>query len=644
VGTTILIVEDQFIEANDLKLMLEEAGHHVSGVAKSYDEARELLKKEKPDIVLLDIFLNGQLTGIDLGLLLSQNNIPFIYLSANSNESTLEAAKVTRQNGFLVKPFRPRDVLTALDIARYRHQHQTELIHKREQLLTDILGSILDDQSNTQNKLLRVAEAFKPYMPFDFIFVDVNITSGDLNSLISLKRTGYDEYITSAGWQIIKEMGLDYEFYNNFRKRSSNLQYILLENGEQFEESCCKVPFLRIMKNQSGVQSRIVVPLVAADLHMSVRFYSKDPKIYTVDHIELLNPLRKVLSMVIENIGRQIIGGDALDGNGSKSIVPERVHQIKGIVGGSTKLLQALDLATQVANFDTSVLILGETGVGKEGLVQAIHQLSSRSKKPLVKINCGAIPALLMESELFGHEKGSFTGAYDRHIGKFEQAQGGTILLDEIGELPLDMQIKILRVLQEKELERIGGRTTIKIDVRVIAATNRNLYKDVAEGRFRMDLFYRINVFPIVLAPLRERIEDIPLLANYFLQQHALKSGTGVKRLSQSALQQLMNYSWPGNIRELLHLIERNIVLNSSNIISRIDLPSDSFHIQSGDEPNPEPFRSIAEVERDHIIAALKKCNGRVSGKGGAAEVLNIPSTTLTSKMKKLGINWRFIH
>jgi len=208
--------------------------------------------------------------------------------------------------------------------------------------------------------------------------------------------------------------------------------------------------------------------------------------------------------------------------------------------------------------------------------------------------------------------------------------------------MPLDIQIKLLRVLQEKEFERIGGRTTVKVDVRVIAATNSNLHEDVAAGRFRMDLYYRINVFPIVLAPLRERKEDIPFLARHFLEQQAKRERTAPKHLTTKVLCQLMEYSWPGNIRELQHIIERNVVLSRSAVISSIELPREESAV-ARTAIEPESFLSMAEMDKAHILAALRKCNGRVSGRGGAAEVLNMPATTLTSKMKKLGISWKFM-
>ena len=300
-----------------------------------------------------------------------------------------------------------------------------------------------------------------------------------------------------------------------------------------------------------------------------------------------------------------------------------------------------LDLVRQVAPVASTVLISGETGVGKEGIATAIHRLSDRKHKPLVKINCAAIPASLVESELFGHERGAFTDASDRRIGKFEQANGGTVLLDEIGELPLPVQGKLLRVLQEKEVERVGGASPVKIDVRVIAATNRDLHDEVAQGRFRMDLYYRIHVFPIVVPPLRERKEDIPLLAEHFLNGFALALGKPAKALSSHALGQLVHYSWPGNIRELQHVLERHFVSTSAELIEHIELPPDPLPVSP--QSPPEDRMPHLASEKEAIIAALRQCNGKVSGKGGAAGLLGINPNTLSTRMRKLGIRWKYI-
>lgn len=452
----ILIVEDEFIVANDLKITLIKAGYQVCGIAASVVQARQLIEAKKPNWVLLDIILKDDLTGIDLAWELLDSKIPFLYISANTNHTILEAVKETRPYGFLVKPFREKDLLVMLDIARYKYQ-------------------------------------------------------------------------------------------------------IEIENSEKIN---------------------------------------------------------------IENTGN-------------------KVHFIDGIIGKSQKLLDLFHKLAIVAPTDTSVIITGESGTGKEKIAHAIHEQSNRKLKPIVVVNCGALPESLIESELFGHDKGAFTGANTNRIGKFEQANGGTIFLDEIGELPLDSQVKLLRVLQEKEIERIGSATTIKLDVRIIAATNRCLQLEVAEGRFRLDLYYRLNVFPLELPPLRERKEDIEALAIYFLEKYALKSRRNVSKISEKGMKQLLNYNWPGNIRELEHLIERSVLLATENEISAFDIPQlveQQQQQNSFDEPQNNALLSMEDMEREHIMNTLKICNGKVFGPGGAAEVLKIPASTLYSKMKKLKI------
>jgi transcriptional regulator with GAF, ATPase, and Fis domain len=315
----------------------------------------------------------------------------------------------------------------------------------------------------------------------------------------------------------------------------------------------------------------------------------------------------------------------------------------EGIIGKSHLLLNVFDHISQVAPSNTSVLILGESGTGKEKIANCIHNLSGRKGKPFVKVNCAALPATLIESELFGHEKGAFTGALDKRIGKFERADKGTIFLDEIGEMPVELQVKLLRVLQEREIERVGGRDTIKVDVRIIAATNKNLEKEVADGRFRLDLYYRLNVFPITLPALRDRREDIPALAYYFMNHYNHKAGKKISGISDTVLRKMMAYNWPGNIRELEHLIERSVLLAKGTVIEDILLPTVG-KITEATVPEEAALKTIAENEKDYIISVLKKCNGRIWGPGAAAEILNINPSTLRSKMKKLGIKKEYIN
>jgi len=447
----ILIVEDEFIVANDLKIMLIKAGYQVIGIASSVAQARKLIENKKPDWVLLDIMLKGDLTGIDLAWELREIQLPFLYISANTNQTTLEAVKATHPYGFMVKPFRERDLIVMLDIAKYRFDQEK-----------GTLAEILPDNAN---------------------------------------------------------------------------------------------------------------------------------------------------------------------------------YEIEGIIGKSSLLREVIEKIKIVAPSETSVLILGESGTGKERVAHSIHDLSAHKSNAIVIVNCAALPHSLIESELFGHEKGAFTGANSLRIGKFEQADNGTIFLDEIGELPLDSQVKLLRVLQEKEIQRLGGNKTIKINVRIVAATNRSLEKEVAEGRFRLDLYYRLNVFPIQLPPLKERKEDIEALADYFLKKYAASSRKNVNSISAAALEQLMQYDWPGNIRELEHLVERNVLLAKTNEIEKFDLPknnSNPLGQQTG------KMKSMEEMEKEHIMNALQICNGKVSGLGGAAELLKMQPQTLHSKMKKLGIKQEY--
>ncbi len=309
-------------------------------------------------------------------------------------------------------------------------------------------------------------------------------------------------------------------------------------------------------------------------------------------------------------------------------------HNFEELIGSSTSLKKILKNVERVAPTDSTVLITGETGTGKELIARAIHNLSPRKDKPLVKVNCAAIPSGLIESELFGHEKGAFTGALTKKMGRFEVADKGTIFLDEIGELPLDLQPKLLRVLQDGEFERVGGTQTFTVNVRVIAATNRNLEQLSKSGQYRLDLFYRLNVFPVHLPALREREGDIPLLVQYFVRKHASNFGKTIDRIPERMMRALHCYAWPGNIRELEHLIERAVILSEGPELAPIDWLSPVSEKVLG---NGKPL-TLEEIDRQYIRDVLEQTNWRVSGPSGAAAVLGLKPTTLEARMKKLGI------
>ena len=317
-----------------------------------------------------------------------------------------------------------------------------------------------------------------------------------------------------------------------------------------------------------------------------------------------------------------------------------REDQFEGIIGGSQSLREVFAQLKIVAPTDSTVLLLGETGTGKELVAQALHKRSARRDRPFVRVNCAAIPSGLLESELFGHERGAFSGAINRKIGRFELANGGTIFLDEIGDIPAELQPKLLRVLQEQEFERLGSTQTIRVNVRVVAATSRNLPQMVADRQFRGDLYYRLNVFPIRLPALRERMEDIPLLVRYFTARYATRMQKSVDQVSIKAMNELPQYSWPGNVRELQNFIERAVILSPGKVL-RLPLSELNQHNSLADIPGQSPGSrlTLKDAEREHIIQALAETNWIIGGLKGAAARLGLKRTTLISKMQRLGIS-----
>jgi formate hydrogenlyase transcriptional activator len=318
----------------------------------------------------------------------------------------------------------------------------------------------------------------------------------------------------------------------------------------------------------------------------------------------------------------------AFDGNAVLCRGMTAAQSDGGIVYKSEAIRSVLTQVHQVAPTSTTVLLLGETGVGKELFAQAIHNASPRRHRPMIRVSCAALPATLIESELFGHERGAFTGALTRQVGRFEAANGSTLFLDEIGEVPLETQVKLLRVLEERTIERLGGHGSIKVDVRIIAATNRNLEEAVKEHAFREDLFYRLNVFPIAVPPLRERVEDIPALAWTFVAELSTRFGKTIEGISSGSLLQLRRYPWPGNVRELRNLVEREMIRATGPILSPA-VPSASPRGLS---------ERLVDVQIEHIRSVLESCRWRIRGVGGAAERLGLKPTTLETRMEKLGI------
>jgi len=645
----ILIVEDEFIVANDLRIMLEKAGYKVCGIAPSVVKALELIVTKEPDWILLDIFLQGDKTGIDLAGQLTEMGIPFIYISANTNQGILEAAKATLPYGFLVKPFREKDLMVMLDIARYRHEQNLKYNQHAEPSLHKQIEYILAKQEPISERLKQISAVLHPVVPFDFLSISKSnprTTTKDLNIL----RSPDGKFNMLNNESLLKAVNISSRDFKAWNSTALVHNGKSIFNGYDFRKLRMERPWVQALSDHYQLESVLITDIEKEGEQFQFAFFNHFPDLYTKVHTGVMNQFKKSLELVLDHViyGKNIeveIPAPTL-ANIEKPIVkrekPEIPKDFNGIIGNSTLLHAAFKKLELVAPDDTSVLILGESGTGKEKIAQTIHQLSPRKNKPLVTVNCAALPLTLIESELFGHEKGAFTGANEKRIGKFEQADGGSIFLDEIGELPLEAQVKLLRVLQEKEIERLGGNYTRKINVRIITATNRNLEKEVAEGRFRLDLYYRLNVFPIELPALRQRKEDIPALASYFIDNFGKKGSSNVTGISAEALHDLQAYDWPGNIRELEHLIERMMLLTEGETITKIDLPNlPSVTGFTGEDHFK--IKTMEEMEREHILNILTMCKGKIFGAGGAAEILNIPSTTLNSKIKKLGIKFEFV-
>ncbi|MCF2496718.1 sigma 54-interacting transcriptional regulator [Dyadobacter chenhuakuii] len=636
-----LIVEDEFIVANDLGIILQQAGYEVCGVAASAEEADELLQKVNPDLVLLDIRLGGKRSGIDIARKLKTKNVPFVFISANSDQETLEEAKRTDPYGFIVKPFRKKDLLVAIDIALYRHKHVIESRSKQEGLLESQLAELHKSNLESVEKLLKIAKLVQPHIPFDLIAFAT--WSADLESEAYL-RVGFDEYQFIGKQQLITVSGLKDATVTSVLHTSKPLLNAVIydESSSTSVESASTLQNLYLKSFK--LNSCLVYPIALQEASLAnYLFLNRREGVYNQQHIALLERIGAYMADSPTSAkGNKSISAHNFQENPLNSTAKVFSPGFKGIIGNHPLLLTALDQTTQVAPYNTAVLILGESGTGKENIALAIHSLSPRKDKPFVKVNCAAIPAQLIESELFGHEKGAFTGASEKRKGKFEQADGGTIFLDEIGELPLEMQVKLLRIIQEKEFEYVGSSATKKVNIRIVAATNRNLEKEVANGSFRLDLYYRLNAFPISLPALRERRSDIEELTLYFAGKFCMEFGKTFHGIQESMFEEMKAYDWPGNIRELINVIEQAVILNNGN--SKLELRRRLLDVstQAAGEFTIKTLSDLKhvqiETEREYITSILIKTNGVVRGALGAAELMNIKPTTLESRMAKLGI------
>lgn len=637
----ILIVEDQFIEAYDLQLILEKSGYIVTGIASSSTEAIELIEQNRPDLICLDIFITGEETGIDLAKKLKGSGIGYIFISANSSRNVLDEAKTTNPYGFIVKPFREQDIISTLEIASYRHRYNAESILEQIHSIRYNIDTIAETFDHWETAFMQLANALQAYLPFDYIECGRTDTSAGYN-IHGLVRRNFRDYKLITPKELSNITKLSTEELQSIRAAGPLYDKSLIYEGASFIKECNLCKIKRSIAESFGIRSFLAYPILSKGRLYHFSLYSRQTECFTEDHLKLIGEIAFPLGNLFHLLFSPPISDKKDESKKVNTPAPVQISDaFEGMIGNSKNMLSVFDAITKVAPSDTSVLILGESGTGKEQIARAIHNLSPRKGKPFITINCGAIPANLAESLLFGHEKGSFTGATEKQLGKFELADKGTIFLDEIGEMPIDLQVKLLRVLQENEIERIGSNKPIAINARIIAATNKNLEDEVTSGKFRMDLYYRLHVFPVYIPPLRDRKDDIFKLVSHFIHTYCQKLNKKSVVLSASVLEQIMSYNWPGNVRQLEHVIQRSIILAEGDTIKEIQLPKTQEIKDSitGQEFSVNSVKTIQEMEREYIYHILKKCRGKVYGSGGAAELLDLPPSTLNSKMKKLGIS-----
>jgi formate hydrogenlyase transcriptional activator len=535
-------------------------------------------------------------------------------------------------------------VITFIDITeRKQAEEALRKSEEKNRILLQINNAIITNL--TQQALLRsISEALHPLISFDRCAITLYLPERDSFRFLALEGELLSDYF-HAGLELSRNETCGSWVFDHQRP---------LVRRDLKEEQ--QYPNERRLAEE-GIQSMCVVPLVLqAKCIGLLSIVSRQRDRYSDEDALFLQEVANQVALAVQNMqSYQEIAGLKARLEKENVYLREELraeHNFEEIVGNSPALLKVLHAVEQVASTDSTVLIYGETGTGKELVARAIHSRSPRNGRALVSVNCSAISAGLVESELFGHLKGAFTGALERRIGRFELANGGTIFLDEIGELCLETQVKLLRVLQEHEFELVGSSHPLRVDVRVIAATNRNLHEAVEAGRFRSDLFYRLNVFPLELPPLRERRSDIPQLVAFCLSRFSQRLGKKVHGVSRESMENLMNYPWPGNIRELQNVIERAIILSAEPTLrldrdlmpvvgaaKGVEAPeTDAPEDRQADLESPKPLLTLDEVERNHIRAALQHAGGVVDGPKGAARILNLHPNTLRHRMDKLGI------
>ncbi len=822
----ILIVEDAFVIADNLSMILLKNGYQVMGIAQSTPEANEFITGKKPDLVLLDIHLESSEDGLDFSFQLKALGIPFVFVTSYADEKTISKAKNSHPAGYLVKPFTERDIYAAVEIALHkaafenisRQEYEKRVLLNVSTAIAKVRGKkdlwrvivekikpifdcsdaiislLTDDGKRAWVYLKEVMETHIKHPGAKKVYNAMySIEEGHLSHVLPLDKPlvwsveeGLEQYPGTDYLQIMQELGIkegintwiEYSgkklgilnLYAKKKDHFSPAQFELLQGianqlavaisnilaneeiqkrenektlqiavtsafvpgedwhsifktvakeinqfvpidflnllfpkvqksfncqkdelgeftqqteqpaflkginmdkaalaesmehssaiyktagyytGEKYDRFCEKNRISKQARAFYGLNSSMFIPLSLPNGKPAVLILGSRA-VYAFDQNDF-NVIKRLASQVAMAMENLLAYNEIQRLNQQLQLEKEYLEEevenqfnFGEIVGTSSTIKEVYNKIQRVAPTNTTVLITGETGTGKELIARAIHQASPRKNQTFVKLNCAALPTEIIESELFGHIKGAFTGAVKDRVGKFALAHKGTIFLDEVGELPLEVQVKLLRVLQEREIEPIGSNEVQKIDVRILAATNRPLEKEVQKGGFRPDLYYRLKIFPIPLPPLRNRKEDIPLLSNHFLKQKSRSIGKNVKAFSARLMEELIEYDWPGNIRELEHIIERAIILCNDKILDF------KFGLENGhetlalDNTPKDTFvpQTLREAEIELIMNTLKLCRGKVSGPGGAAQVLGINSNTLESRLKKYGIQKKHV-
>ena len=639
-------------------LILEDVAAHAELMAHELRKARMTFSARRvatretflkglhdfnPDLILADYSLPTFDGMAALSIAREERpDVPFVFVSgAIGEELAIETLKqgatdyVLKQRLTRLAPAARRALSEAEERAA-RRQAESALRNARDELelrlkertaLLEVSNAIITNLDR-QSLFPAIAQSLRRILPFDRAVLMLYQPEQDslrvaaLEGPLTAKRYGavgteIDRQGSHAGWALDHKQCL--------------LRRDLAAGAFQF-------PIEEKLLDE-GIRSYIVAPLIGKEKPLgTLNVGSETAHRYSEDDALFLLEVAGQVALAIENmLAYEEIASLKARLEQENIYLQEEIrteHNFEEIVGQSAAIRKALQAIETVAPTDATVLVLGETGTGKELVARAVHNLSRQKDQPLVKVNCAALASTLIESELFGHEKGAFTGALARKIGRFELANGGTIFLDEIGDLPLELQAKLLRVLQEGEFERVGGSQTINVSVRVIAATNRNLTEAMKAGSFRSDLFFRLNVFPLASPALRERREDIPLLVAHFLGRFARKFGKPLERVSKKSMDRLMRYDWPGNVRELVSVIERAAILARSPVVH----VEDSLDLRLRADADSCGLEKLEDVERAHILRALEGTNWTIDGPRGAALILGLHSNTLRSRMQKLGI------